>query len=115
VNVPAKNFLYQKLISTQENLDRNIRIMMSRLEYLANKNKLPLSGDPFVIYQSEDKDKNTVTFLVGIPVADEIFVAPDSDVAFSKLTGYRAVKTLLIGDYSHLNHARSSTLSYISK
>lgn len=113
--VTLTNFLYQKLTSTSEDLNRNIRIMMSKLEFFAAKNKLALSGEPFVLYDSGLTKGTTVTFSVCLPVTEEIFIAEGSDISSGKIAGFNSVKTTLHGDYSHLNEARTAAAAYIQK
>ena len=113
--VPAKYYLYQKITSKESDLNRNIRIMMTRLEYFADKNKITVAGDPFVVYNHEDRAKKLATISVCIPVTEEIFLVEPSDVFFHKLPGYKSVKTTVEGDYSHLAEARAASLKYIEK
>ena len=115
VSVPGSFYLHQSIRSTVANMPKNIKIMMSTVVHFFKKNKIPMGGKPFILYKSYDNPKGIVEFSVGIPVRDEIFTAPGSDIMFGKFESFQAVKTTLNGDYSHLREAWSKSAEYISK
>lgn len=106
-------YLYQSITSTIENLPANITIMMSRMQRFFKKNNIAAAGKPFVLYDYYDPRKGLTKFSVCIPVREEIFVAPGSDISAGKFASFRAVKTTLTGDYSHLKEAWDKTFAYI--
>lgn len=106
-------YLHQSITSTIDNMPRNMRIMMSKLVYFFKKNNIPMNGKPFVLYDYYDKSKGLSKFSVCIPIRDEIYTSPGSDIMFGKFDSFRAVKTTLNGDYSHLSEAWDKTFDYI--
>jgi effector-binding domain-containing protein len=106
-------YLYQSITSTIENLPMNITIMMGKMQRFFKKNNIPAAGRPFVLYNYYDASKGLTKFAVCIPVREEIFISPGSDVSAGKFAPFRAVKTTLIGDYSHLLEAWDKTFAYI--
>ena len=112
-DLPGRFYVSQQIKSTIADMPRNMRIMTSKLLYFFKKNNLPMAGKPFVIYKSFDMKQGTTRFLVCIPVNDEIYTSPESDINHGKLSPMRAVKTTLTGDYSHLIEAWAKTSEYM--
>lgn len=110
---PGNYYLKQSITSTIENMPRNMRIMQSNLMHFFKKNSIPTAGKPFVLYNYYDQAKNLVKFSVCVPIREEIFTTPGSDVAFGKFAAFRAVKTTLKGDHSHLREAWKKANEYI--
>lgn len=115
VTQPGTNYLHQTIVCTIENIPRNTNVMTGKLLYFFKKNKIPMTGRPFVVYHSYDKAKGLSKFSVCIPVGQEIFTAPGSDIASGTLAPYRAAKVTLHGDYSHLREAWDRAAKYISE
>ena len=115
VTVPTSFYLHQSIRSTVVNMPKNINIMMSTIVHFFKKNDIPANGKPFILYKSYDNPKGIVEFTVGIPIREEIFTAPGSDIMFGKLESFQAVKTTLNGDYSHLREAWKKSSEFISK
>lgn len=106
-------YLYQGITSEIKNLPMNITIMMGKMQRFFKKNNIPVAGKPFVLYDYYDTDKGLTKFRVCIPVRDEVFVSPGSDISAGKFASFRAVKATLTGDYSHLKEAWDKTFAYI--
>ena len=115
VNKPGSRYLYQSITSTIDNMPKNMRIMMSKVIYFFKKNKIPMNGKPFVMFDTYDKTRGITKFSVCVPIRDEIFTSAGSDISFGKFDTFRAVKTTLNGDYSHLREAWDKTFAYIEK
>ncbi len=112
VHKPGTNYLAKTITSKIENLPKNISIMTSQMLHFFDKNKMRPSGKPFVLYDYFDYKKGLTKFSVCIPVREEIFVAPESDISAGKTETYLAVKTTLTGDHSHLPEAWDKTFAY---
>lgn len=106
-------YLCQSITSTIGNMPRNQRIMFGKLAHFFKKNKIAMNGKPFVLYNYFDESKNLTKFSVCIPVKEEMFTSPGSDVMGGTLAPFRALKTTLIGDYSHLKEAWNKAFDYI--
>ncbi len=115
VDVPAEFYVYQSVRSKISSVPGNISIMMSKISAFFNKNKIPMAGKPFVSYTLYDEANNVAEYRVGIPVNQEIFTSPGSDILSGKNLPYRALKTTVTGDYSHLDIGRKESFDYISK
>ncbi|SDK44594.1 SRPBCC family protein [Flavobacterium noncentrifugens] len=108
-------YLQQRITSKIANVPKNIRIMLPKLIHFFSKNKIVMHGKPFVIYHTYDLAKGLTDMSVCVPVSQEIFTSPGSDITSGKLESFQAVKTTLTGDYSHSNAAWDKTFEYISK
>jgi len=115
VDVPAQFYLYQSARSKISNVPGNISIMMSKISNFFKKNKIAMAGKPFVSYNIYDEANNIAEYKVGIPVDQEIYTSPGSDISSGKTVAYNALKTIVTGDYSHLNTGRKESFFYISK
>jgi effector-binding domain-containing protein len=109
------NYMKQTITSKISNLERNIKIMLPRLTRFFKKNKVTMNGSPFIIYNTYDERNGITNFSVCIPIKEEIITSSGSDITSGSLAPYKAIKTTLIGDYSHVQEAWKKTLNYISK
>jgi effector-binding domain-containing protein len=115
VNRPEGYYLKQYMHCKQKDVDKNIKILVPRMEHFFEKNKMVANGKPFIIYHKYDRANDYVSFSVGMPVRDSINIMPGSDIESKKLVPYTTLKTTLIGDYSHTQTAWKRALEYISK
>jgi predicted transcriptional regulator YdeE len=76
-----------------------------KLTTFIKNNKIATDGAPFLLYKKFDKQLGTTSFLVCVPIKEEIFTSPGSDFEGGKLAPFKALKTTLKGDYSHLEKA----------
>ncbi len=113
VHKPATYYIGQTITSTIPNTPKNINILTSKMIHFFTKNKLQMYGKPFVLYDYFDTNKNLAKFSVCIPVREEIYIAPESDIVSGRTEAYLAVKTTLFGDYSHLKEAWDKSFGYI--
>jgi hypothetical protein len=68
-----------------------------------------------VAYDYFDRAKGLTRFTVCVPVGEEVYIQPGSDLKSGKLAGFHAVRTTLTGDYSHLGEAWDKTFAHIDK
>lgn len=113
--LPDSYFMGQSIVSNHDNIPYNINVLLSKMNFLFEKNKIKMSGKPFVDYVYTDSNKGITKFNVCMPVSDEIWVSPESDVITGKSTGGFAVKTTLRGDYSHIAEAVAKTKKYLAE
>jgi effector-binding domain-containing protein len=115
VNLPGGFYLKQFLHCKQKDVDRNIKILVSRMQHFFAKNKMNSKGKPFIIYHKYDRTNDDIGFSVCMPVRDSIHIMPGSDIEFGKLASYTSLKTTLTGDYSHTQTAWKKAFAYLSK
>lgn len=108
---------YVKQTATVKLRDMNSKItpMLQKMNTFFKNAKMQMNGKPFVIYESSDNSNGTITFSVCGPLKEEIFVSDPSDVSIAKLQPFKALKTVLKGDYSHRNEAIKKAMAYISE
>lgn len=98
-------YLSQTASSTIPEMNRRVTEILPNLRAFIKENKIETNGKPFTIYQSYDKVNNKTSFKVCIPIKEEIFTAPGSEVEGGRLQPFEAYKTTLRGYYSHLPKA----------
>jgi effector-binding domain-containing protein len=108
-------YLQQTINSKISNVSKNLHIMIPKMINFFKKNKIVMSGKPFVLYHTFDTAKGITKFSVCAPIKEEIFISEGSDITLGKLVPFYAVKTTLTGDYSHSKKAWDKTFEYITK
>lgn len=106
-------YLKQTFSSKISSLTRNTRIVFAKITDFCNKNKIAISGKPFVIFHTYDPIAGITKISACIPIKEEIFTSPQSDILSGKLDPFQAIKTTLTGDYSHNVKALDKTNEYI--
>lgn len=108
-------YLKQFMHCKQKEVDKNIKVLVPRMEHFFEKNKLIANGKPFIIYHKYDRTNDDVRFSVCMPVRDSINIMPGSDIESGEMANYTSLKTTLVGDYSHTQLAWKKAFDYISK
>lgn len=108
-------YINQTITSKISNVSNNLRILIPRMIHFFAKNKLVMTGKPFVIYHNYDLANGITRLSVCIPVKEEIHIQEGSDMGSGLLLPFSSVKTTLIGDYSHSKEALEKTIAYIRK
>lgn len=101
VQKPLVRYFGRTILSTYENMPRNRQILLSKMHLLFEKNNIPKSGPPFVIYHYADKPANRVKFTVGIPIPEPARSSSGSEIRYGEIPAYTSVHLTLKGDYSH--------------
>jgi len=113
VNHPETFYLAQTFTSEFSKVGKNFGIVLSKITAFCKKNKIVISGKPFIIYHTYDKIKELTKISVCIPIKDPIFIIEGSDISSKTLQPFQAVKTTLTGDYSHNKKALDKTEDYL--
>lgn len=115
VNRSATFYLKQTILSREKNVAKNIKILLPRMTKFVDKNNIATNGKPFILYTKYDRVNDLVGLSVCIPVKDSIFISPGSDMQSGQLPAYTALKTTLVGDYSHSQKAWKKGYEYLAK
>ncbi len=107
-------YLKQSFTSTFANVTKNARIIFTKIIGFCKQNNIALSGKPFVIYHTYDTTSEQTKISICVPIKNPIYTSSGSDIETGKLEPFEAVKTTLIGDYSHLMKALDKTQEYIN-
>lgn len=97
-----------------KSVSRNVKIMMPRMVHFFKKNKITMTGKPFVMYDRYDVANDIATISVCIPVAQQISISDGSDVSSAEIIAFTCLKTTLTGDYSHSKEAWAKAQKYIA-
>ena len=78
----------------------------------AISNNITFAGAPFVLYEKWDEANNAVIFSTCIPTNSRI-ISNEPQILTGQLESFKAVKTVLMGDYQNLREAWDKTMNYI--
>jgi hypothetical protein len=98
-------YLKQLFTSKISDVTKNTRVIFPKLIAFCTKNNIEMNGKPFVIYHTYDLQKGITKLSFCVPIKQQIFTTEGSDIISGKLEAFEALKTTLIGDYSHTNKA----------
>jgi effector-binding domain-containing protein len=113
VNKTQTFYLGQTFTSEFSKVSKNAGIVFGKITDFCKKNKIAISGKPFIIYHTYDTAKELTRLSICIPIKDTIFIAEGSDISSKTLKPFEAVKTTLTGDYSHTQKALDKTVDYL--
>ncbi len=114
VTKTATFYLSQSFSSKVSNINKNSRIVFSKINEYCDKNGIEVYGKPFIIYHNYDATKEIAKLTFCIPVKSEIISTSDKNIVPGKLSSFPAIKTTLKGDYSHLSKALEQTNAYFN-
>lgn len=114
VRKTATNYISQSFSSKVININKNSRIVFSNIIEYCTKNGIEIYGKPFIIYHFYDAKKETAKLSFCIPVKNDIIPTSESGFLSGKLPSFPAIKTVLKGDYSHLQKAIEQTNTYFN-
>ncbi|MGB3605830.1 SRPBCC family protein [Psychroserpens sp.] len=105
-------YLYNTTSSKRSDFKLRMQEMMPKLGAYAIANNITMSGKPFVIYHKMDDTNGTVMFSCCIPTTSKI-TTEDPEVLTGQLEPFKALKTVLKGDYVNLQEAWTKATTYI--
>jgi predicted transcriptional regulator YdeE len=108
-------YLGHAVTSNIEDINKKSAEIFPKLLAFMKKNKIVKKGSPFILYRNYDKAQGTASYVVCIPIKDEMFTSPGSEYEGGKYTDFNALKTTLKGDYSHLPKAWDKAHAYITE
>lgn len=108
-------YLGQTFTSEFSKVDKNSKIVFSKITTFCNNNNITIKGKPFVIYHTYNTTSKLAKISICIPIKDPIFISEGSEIVSDTLKSFEAVKTTLTGDYIHTNKALKKTKDYLKK
>ena len=108
-------YIGHAVTSKIEDINKKSGEMFPKLLSFMKTNNIVKKGSPFILYRNYNKAKGTASYMVCIPIKDEIFTSPGSEYEGGKLMQFNALKTTLKGDYSHLPKAWDAAHTYIAE
>ncbi len=106
-------YLAQTFTSEFSKIAKNSAIVFNKITNFCIKNDITISGSPFVIYHTYDTTNKLTKISFCIPIKNSILTSEGSEILSDTLPSFEAIKTTLIGDYSHTQKAIDKTLEYI--
>lgn len=107
-------YLYSTAASKLLNFEEKSQEMFGEIGSYALANNITMAGKPFVIYHKWDAQNDTVMFSCAIPTNSKI-TTNEPDILTGKLETFKAVKTILKGNYKNQKEAWDKTMQYISE
>ncbi|MFP9113371.1 GyrI-like domain-containing protein [Flavobacterium sp. RHBU_3] len=86
-----------------------------KLEAFAKQNNMAINGVPFIIYKNLDKTAKTADCTFAIPLKEAIFTSAGSEYNGGEIIPFKALKTSLKGDYSHLPAAWKKAWQHVAE
>lgn len=105
-------YLYTTAASKTSELSERMGRMMGKVVMFAMDNNISISGMPFTIYNEWDELNGTAIYSVGMPVNERIIIN-EGDVLCGYMEPLVALKTVLKGNYTHLQEAYDRANAYI--
>ena len=109
----AAFYLGHAVTSKISDINKNASETFPKLLNFIKENKIIKNGSPFILYRSVNKAEDNASYVVCIPIKEEIHTSPGSEYEGGTITEFQAVKTTLKGDYSHLREAWDKSQKYL--
>lgn len=106
-------YLYKTTSCKLSDFEQNMKQMRSEVGAYAITHNVTMAGPPFISYLKWDEENDAAIFSTCIPTNSKI-ISNDPDILIGKLDSFRAVKTILKGDYKNLKKAWDASMTYIS-
>jgi len=121
-NVEVKNqvtktgvfYIGQPVRSKTSDIQKRTGEIFPKLMAFIKENKIVPNGAPFLLYKNFSAQKDSASYIVCVPIKDEMYTAPGSEFEGKKLEAFQALKTTLKGDYSHLPIAWAAARKHIA-
>lgn len=105
-------YLYNTTSCKMSDFKQKMEEMLPKVGGYAISNNIRFAGAPFVIYHKWDEANDAVMFSCAIPTTSKI-TTTESEILTGQLESFKAVKTILKGDYENLKEAWEKTMLYI--
>ncbi|WP_158729454.1 MULTISPECIES: SRPBCC family protein [unclassified Flavobacterium] len=109
------NFLRQTFTSKLPSVYKNALIIFNTITTFCSNNGIELNGKPFLLFHSYNTTTGLAKISFCVPTKNRILTSSGSDILSGNLEPFEAVKTLLTGNYTHINKAIQQSNAYIAK
>ncbi|MFC0605311.1 SRPBCC family protein [Winogradskyella pulchriflava] len=107
-------YLYNTTSCKFSEFEQNMKAMLPKVGAYAMTHNITLAGPPFVLYHKWDEENNAVIFSCCVPTNSKI-VSEEPGILTGQLESFKAVKTVLKGNYDNLKEAWEATMKYITE
>lgn len=114
-NHSGSYYLYNTAFCKIDELESKIKEMLPKVIQYAQKNRITLAGKPFINYIKWDHENNAVIFASCVPTAEQVITAEGDAVITGNFNSFKAIKTTLKGNYSHIPEAWKKAKDYVPK
>ena len=108
-------YLQKSINSKNQNIDKNIQIMIPDLLKYLKDNKISFTGKPFVKYNRVNDSLQITNISVAVTIKDSLELEPNSGLELKTLLPFQAIKTTLNGDLIHKQDAINQALELMDK
>ncbi|MFP4846598.1 SRPBCC family protein [Winogradskyella sp. PE311] len=106
-------YLYKTASCKLSEFEKNMKQMLPEVGAYAISHNVTMAGPPFILYLKWDEENDAAIFSTCVPTNSKI-ISDQSDILTGKLESFRAVKTVLKGDYINLKEAWEASMKYIA-
>lgn len=122
-NIEVKNqvtktgvfYIGQSVISKTGDVQKKAGEIFPKLTAFVKENKIATNGAAFILYKKFNAQRDSASYVVCLPIKEEMYTAPGSEYEGNRLEVFQALKTTLKGDYSHLPKAWVAARKHISE
>ena len=107
------NYIQQIDTCALADFQKTSKTMLQNMLSFVEKNDIKITGLPFIVYENKNTVDNQTIFAMCVPVEEEILTTEGSEISGGHFDEFLAVKTTLVGDYSHNKEAWEKTAVYI--
>ncbi|WP_179345628.1 SRPBCC family protein [Winogradskyella ursingii] len=104
-------YLYKTTSCKMSDFQQVMQQEFPKVGAYAISHNITFAGAPFVLYEKWDEENNAVIFSTCIPTNSRI-ISNDPEILTGQLESFKAIKTILIGDYDNLKEAWEKTMTY---
>ena len=108
------HYVRQTFTSEISKVQKNAQIVFPKLLAFCKQNNIELNGKPFIIYHTYNEINKLTKISICIPIKYQILTSSGSDILTGKLEPFDALKTTLMGDYSHSKNALDKAKTHIN-
>ena len=106
-------YIYKTASCKLSEFEKNMKQMLPEVGAYAMTHNVTMAGPPFILYLKWDEENDAAIFSTCVPTNSKI-ISDEPDILTGKLESFRAVKTILKGDYENLKEAWEASMTYIS-
>lgn len=107
-------YLYNSSSCKMSDFEDTMKEMLPKVGAYAMTHNVTMAGPPFILYHKWDEANDAVIFSSCVPTNSKI-ISNDSDILTGQLDSFKAVRTVLKGNYSNLKEAWETSMQYISE
>lgn len=108
-------YMYTTTVAKEQEVDEKSFSMMALVDDFITRNKLNISGSPFIVYNERDEANNTVIFSACYPIKEKVITPEGSPVVCGFMYPVSAVKISLKGNFKNLPEALQKGKNYIKE